>query len=234
MVTGLKQKAKLQILPASWQATIGAEFKKPYIEKLRAFLKQEKQQGKILYPPSDAIFRAFELTPYEEVKVVILGQDPYHGPRQANGLCFSVSKGISLPPSLQNIYKELQRDLGIPPALHGDLSSWAKQGVLLLNSVLTVEQSLAAAHQGKGWEIFTDQVIAALNKREDPVIFVLWGNYAHKKGAHIDGSHHIILKTVHPSPLSAHRGFLGCGHFSQINEHLQRLGKSPINWQLPP
>lgn len=220
-------------LEASWKTVLIQEFAMPYMLALRKFLQQEKLQQKTIYPKSKDIFRAFALTPLEQVRVVILGQDPYHGVNQAHGLCFSVKPGVQLPPSLINIYKELQRDLGITPVKHGFLESWAKQGVLLINSVLTVEHGKAASHQGKGWEQFTDKVIALLNERLEPVIFVLWGNYAQQKGKIIDTKKHIVLTTTHPSPLSAHRGFLGCGHFSKINEYLTSWGQQPINWQLP-
>lgn len=220
-------------LESSWKAQLAEEFNKPYMQQLRAFLVQQKQAKKVIYPKGDDIFHAFALTPFEEVKVVIIGQDPYHGPYQAHGLCFSVRPGVKIPPSLQNIYKELEQDLQIKPVKHGFLEPWAKQGVLLLNSVLTVEQGLAASHQNKGWEQFTDEVIAKLNAREKPVIFVLWGSHAQRKGAHIDTRRHTVLKSAHPSPLSAHRGFLGCKHFSTINTILAKEGLQPINWQLP-
>ena len=219
-------------LEPSWQQALASEFNAPYMIALKDFLRQEKAAKKIIYPNSKEIFAAFALTPLEQVRVVILGQDPYHGVGQAHGLCFSVAAGVALPPSLLNIYKELNRDLGIPPAKHGHLACWAKQGVLLLNSVLTVEQGKAASHQGRGWEKFTDRVIATLNARQDPIIFVLWGSYAQQKGQVIAVDRHVVLKAAHPSPLSAHRGFLGCGHFSKINEYLTRWGKKPINWQV--
>ena len=219
-------------LDTGWKTALAAEFSMPYMASLREFLTQEKASKRIIYPKGADIFRAFDLTPLEKVRLVILGQDPYHGVNQAHGLCFSVRPGVSLPPSLLNIYKELERDLGIKPAKHGNLESWARQGVLLLNSVLTVEQGKAASHQGKGWEKFTDNVIALLNDRPYPIIFVLWGNYAQKKGQVIDVKRHVILTAAHPSPLSAHRGFFGCGHFSKINEYLKRWGEEPINWQL--
>lgn len=220
-------------LEASWKIQLLDEFEAPYMTSLRQFLKQQKQQNKIIYPKGNDIFRAFELSPYHLTKVVILGQDPYHGPNQAHGLSFSVPTGIRPPPSLTNIFKEIQNDLGIMPPKHGCLEYWARQGVLLLNSVLTVEQQLAASHQSKGWEQFTDRVIEVLNQRPKPIIFALWGNYAQQKGKLIDTRKHIVLKTTHPSPLSAHRGFLGCRHFSKINEHLQKIGSQPIDWRLP-
>jgi len=224
--------AEIKLEP-SWKNFLAAEFTKPYMLALRNFLRREKEGKKIVYPKGTEIFHAFELTPIEKVKVVILGQDPYHGVNQAHGLCFSVKPGVQLPPSLVNIYKELERDLGVKPVKHGYLESWAKQGVLLLNSVLTVEQGKAASHQGQGWEQFTDQVIALLNARQYPIIFVLWGSYAQQKGQVIDVKRHVVLSAAHPSPLSAYRGFFGCGHFSKINEYLKRWGEEPINWQLP-
>jgi len=217
----------------SWQAVLAEQFQQPYMLALKEFLKEQKAQRKIIYPHSDNWFHALETTPLDDVKVVILGQDPYHQPGQAHGLCFSVMPGVKVPPSLVNIYKELESDLGLPRADHGYLESWAQQGVLLLNSVLTVEESSAGAHQGKGWEIFTDQIIQAVNQHCDNVVFLLWGSYAQKKGACIDQERHLVLKAPHPSPLSAHRGFLGCQHFSQANQYLQKQGKAPINWQLP-
>ena len=220
-------------LENSWKLQLIEEFSKPYMQTLKQFLQQEKQARKIIYPKGNDIFNAFKLTPFDTVKVVILGQDPYHGPNQAHGLCFSVMPGVRIPPSLVNIYKELQQDLGITPVKHGCLESWAKQGVLLLNSVLTVENGLAASHQGKGWERFTDQVIVKLNAREKPVIFVLWGSYAQRKGEFINQQRHYVLKSAHPSPLSASRGFFGNKHFSTINKILVSEGMEPINWQLP-
>jgi uracil-DNA glycosylase len=220
-------------LESSWKEALAEEFSMPYMMTLRKFLQQEKTDKKIIYPKGPDIFRAFELTHLEKVRVVILGQDPYHGVNQAHGLCFSVKPGVQLPPSLINIYKELERDLGIKPVKHGFLESWAKQGVLLLNSVLTVEHGKAASHQGRGWEQFTDKVVELLNARPYPIIFVLWGSYAQQKGQVIDVKRHVVLTSTHPSPLSAHRGFLGCGHFSKINEYLKRWGEEPINWQLP-
>ncbi len=217
----------------SWQAVLGDQFQQPYMQQLKAFLREQKNLKKVIYPHSDHWFKALETTPLSEVKVVILGQDPYHQPGQAHGLCFSVQAGVKTPPSLVNIYKELQRDLCIPPAQHGFLESWANQGVLLLNSVLTVEESSAASHQGKGWEQFTDAVIAAVNAQCEHVVFLLWGSYAQKKGAVIDRQRHLVLQAPHPSPLSAHRGFLGCGHFSQANAYLSEHGRQPIDWRLP-
>lgn len=220
------------MLEESWQRVLGSEFEKPYMQQLRDFLRREKDQKKIIYPKSTNIFQAFALTPFDKVKVVILGQDPYHGPGQAHGLCFSVQTGVALPPSLQNIYKELKTDLNIPPAREGCLENWAKQGVLLLNSVLTVEKGSAGSHQGKGWETFTDQVVTVLNAQKNGLVFLLWGAYAQKKGQHIDASRHCVLKTTHPSPFSAHQGFLGSRHFSAANTYLQQQGKTSIDWRV--
>jgi uracil-DNA glycosylase len=220
-------------IEASWKNQLADEFCKPYMQKLKQFLQQEKQARKIIYPKGDHIFNAFNLTPFDEVKVVILGQDPYHGPNQAHGLCFSVMPGVNIPPSLLNIYKELKNDLNVQPVRHGCLESWAKQGVLLLNTVLTVEQGKAGSHQGKGWEQFTDQVIIKLNARQKRIIFVLWGKYAENKGKLIDQDRHTILKSAHPSPLSAFHGFFGSKHFSIINTLLAAEHIEPIHWQLP-
>ncbi|MEH6577537.1 MAG: uracil-DNA glycosylase [Amphritea sp.] len=217
----------------SWQPYLGAELDVPYMHKLKQFLYQQQVDKKVIYPDSVNWFHALEITPLDQVKVVILGQDPYHQPDQAHGLCFSVRPGIKTPPSLVNIYKELHSDLGVVPVGHGYLENWAQQGVLLLNSVLTVEQSLAASHQGKGWETFTDKVIATVNKQCEGVVFMLWGSYAQKKGAVIDTHRHCVLQAAHPSPLAAYRGFFGCKHFSQANQYLQLVGKPPIDWQLP-
>ena len=224
-------------LHASWQAVIGDEFNKPYMQTLRAFLQQEKASGNIIYPPSPLIFNAFNHTPFDKVRVVIIGQDPYHGQdskgqAQAHGLSFSVPQGVALPPSLQNIYKEIADDLNIKMSKTGDLTPWANQGVLLLNATLTVEQAKAGSHQGKGWETFTDAAITALNTQRENLVFVLWGSYAQKKGAFIDEKKHLVLKSVHPSPLSAHRGFFGNRQFSTINQYLIQQGQTPINWQL--
>lgn len=220
-------------LDPSWLNVLGEEFDQPYMQQLREFLKQQKNSGKVIYPPGSQWFSAFNDTPFDKVRVVILGQDPYHGPNQAHGLCFSVLPGVKVPPSLVNIYKELESDLGIEKPKHGCLTSWAKQGVLLLNATLTVEQANAGAHQGKGWEQFTDQAIRAINDQCDAVVFLLWGSHAQKKGAFIDQSRHLVLKSVHPSPLSAYRGFLGCKHFSATNDYLRQQGMQPIDWQLP-
>lgn len=217
----------------SWRKVLDGEFRKPYMAQLRQFLQAEKQAGKCIYPPGPQIFNAFNSTPFDRVKVVILGQDPYHGAGQAHGLCFSVMPGVRIPPSLKNIYKELQSDLGIAPAHHGCLQPWAEQGVLLLNATLTVEDSKAGAHQGQGWEQFTDAAIHALAEQRDGLVFILWGSYAQKKGAFIDGNRHLVLKGPHPSPLSAHRGFFGTRPFSQANTWLQQHGQAPIEWALP-
>jgi uracil-DNA glycosylase len=217
----------------SWKRRLLSQFQQPYMQQLRQFLQQQKELGKIIFPKGNEYFNAFNLTPFEQVKVVILGQDPYHGPNQAHGLCFSVQPGVALPPSLLNIFKELQRDLHIPMPNHGNLTHWAEQGVLLLNAVLTVEQGKAAAHQGKGWEQFTDAVIRELNDHREGIVFMLWGSYAQKKGQFIDRKKHCVLQAPHPSPLSAHRGFLGCGHFSKANEYLQKRGMEPIDWVVP-
>lgn len=217
----------------SWMRMVGAEFDKPYMRALRTFLSEEKQQGKIIYPRGAQIFNAFNHTHFDDVKVVLLGQDPYHGPGQAHGLCFSVRPGIKPPPSLVNIFKEINSDLGIPVPGHGCLDAWSKQGVLLLNSVLTVEQANAGSHAGKGWETFTDKVIETLNDQRDGLVFLLWGSYAQKKGQLIDESKHLVLKAPHPSPLSSHRGFFGCKHFSRTNQYLKSIAKTPIDWSLP-
>jgi len=223
-------------LHPSWQAVIGDEFKKPYMQNLKGFLKQEKADGKVIYPPSPLIFNAFNHTPFDQVRVVIIGQDPYHGQEkgqpQAHGLSFSVPQGVDLPPSLQNIFKEISADLNIQMSRNGDLTPWADQGILLLNATLTVEQAKAGSHQNKGWEQFTDAAISALNKHHDGLVFVLWGSYAQKKGSMIDIQRHLVLKSVHPSPLSAHRLFFGNHQFSSINHYLSQHGKTPINWAL--
>jgi uracil-DNA glycosylase len=224
-------------LDPTWLKPLEAEFDTDYMAALRAFLVAERAAGKRIFPRGGEWFRALDLTPLDQVRVVILGQDPYHGPGQAHGLCFSVRPGVRIPPSLVNIYKELHSDLGIVPARHGFLEHWARQGVLLLNSVLTVEQGKAAAHQGRGWERFTDAVIRLVNERPEPVVFMLWGSYAQKKAAFVDsidrGGRHLVLRAPHPSPLSAHTGFLGCGHFSKANAFLTSRGEQPIDWALP-
>jgi uracil-DNA glycosylase len=219
-------------LDPSWQAHIGAEFDKPYMQTLKTFLQQEKAAGKTIFPPGPLIFNAFNHTPFDKVRVVIIGQDPYHGPGQAHGLSFSVPPGVALPPSLMNIFKEIQADLGVGMSGSGDLTAWADQGVLLLNATLTVQLANAGSHQNRGWEQFTDAAIAALNQHREGLVFVLWGSYAQKKGAMIDPNKHLVLKSVHPSPLSAHRGFFGNHQFSNINQYLSSKGQTPINWQL--
>jgi uracil-DNA glycosylase len=220
-------------LEQSWLNVLGDEFDKPYMIELKAFLLAEKKVGKVIYPPADLWFNALNTTPFDRVKVVILGQDPYHGPGQAHGLCFSVQRGVAPPPSLVNMFKELQSDVGIARPNHGNLQHWAEQGVLLLNSVLTVEQAQANAHQGRGWENFTDACIAHINREREGVVFLLWGSYAQRKGQLIDRSRHCVLEAPHPSPLSAHRGFLGCKHFSKTNTYLEARGERPIDWALP-
>lgn len=220
-------------LEPSWKAVLEDEFAKDYMQSLRSFLRQEKHRGKIIYPSGSDYFRAMNLTPFDQVKVVILGQDPYHGPGQAHGLSFSVLPNVAIPPSLVNMYKELESDLGITAARHGCLEHWAKQGVLLLNSVLTVEHRQAASHQGRGWEIFTDRIVAQLNERREHIVFMLWGSYAQKKGRIIDTSRHLVLQSAHPSPLSAYRGFFGSKPFSRANDYLTGHGLSPVQWQLP-
>lgn len=222
---------KLQLDP-SWLDVLQGELEKPYMQELEAFLLSEKQQGKVIYPSGDLIFNALNSTPLDKVKVVILGQDPYHGPNQAHGLCFSVLPGTPFPPSLKNIFKEIERDLGLPHPEHGCLQSWADQGILLLNATLTVQQANAGSHQGKGWEAFTDKVIEIVNEQCEGIVFLLWGSYAQKKGQLIDIGKHHVLKSPHPSPLSAHRGFMGNGHFSLTNKWLESKGKTAIDWSL--
>lgn len=218
------------LIGESWKNVLIQEFEKPYMSALRQFLVEEKSRYRI-FPPGSLIFNAFNQTPFDEVKVVILGQDPYHGAGEAHGLCFSVQPGIRKPPSLVNIFKELEDDLGIPPPRDGDLTSWAKQGVLLLNATLTVRQDQAGSHQNKGWEQFTDEAIRQLSTLRDGLIFVLWGKFAEAKAVLIDGSKHFILTAPHPSPFSANRGFFGCRHFSRINELLRQMGKKEIDWR---
>ncbi len=219
-------------LEENWLRHLAPEFDKRYMKALKQFLLQEKSASKTVYPDDQNIFAAFNHTPFGEAKVIILGQDPYHGPGQAHGLSFSVPKGIRTPPSLKNIYKEINRDLCLPIPSHGYLEGWADQGVLLLNSVLTVEQANAGSHQGKGWETFTDAAVAALNENRENLVFLLWGSYAQKKGRVIDGTKHLILTSPHPSPLSAHRGFIGNGHFSAANEYLAKTGQQQIDWSV--
>jgi uracil-DNA glycosylase len=217
-------------LEASWKRRLESEFEQPYMGELRGFLLQRKQAGAVIYPPGPLIFNALDSTPFDRVKVVVLGQDPYHGPGQAHGLCFSVREGVAPPPSLVNIFQELADDIGCPAPASGDLQPWAEQGVLLLNAVLTVERGRAGAHQGKGWERFTDRVVAELNRGREGLVFMLWGSYAMKKGSVIDRNRHLVLTAPHPSPLSAHRGFFGCRHFSSANAWLEKQGQAPIRW----
>ena len=221
------------LLPKDWQGLLAPEFDQSYMLALQSFLSAEQMQGKAIYPPADQIFTAFNLTPLKNVKVIILGQDPYHGPDQAHGLSFSVPSSVKkLPPSLKNIYKELNTDLGLPIATTGDLTPWAKQGVLLLNAMLTVERKNAGSHQKQGWETFTNKVIELLSAHCENVVFVLWGAYAQKKEALIDKNKHLVLKGIHPSPLSAHRGFFGSKPFSHINQYLVEHERVEIDWQL--
>ena len=224
---------KIRLEP-SWKAKVGDWLLRPEMQALAVFLREQKAQGARIFPPGPQIFAAFDATPFDAVKVVVLGQDPYHGAGQAHGLSFSVPPGVPVPPSLLNIFKELQRDLGIAPPDHGCLLPWARQGVLLLNAVLSVEEGRAGAHQGKGWEGFTDHVIETLARDREGLVFLLWGSYAQAKGRIIDARRHRVLKAPHPSPLSAHRGFIGCGHFSATNEYLQWRGTAPVDWALPP
>ena len=220
-------------LPPCWATRVGAYLERTDMQALAAFLRAEKAGGKRVHPPGRQMFAALDAVPFEAARVVILGQDPYHGPGQAHGLSFSVPPGVAIPPSLLNIFKEIERDLGLPMPRHGCLQHWAAQGVLLLNSVLSVEEGRAGSHAGKGWEGFTDEVIAALSREREGLVFLLWGSYAQKKGELIDRQRHCVLKAPHPSPLSAHRGFLGCGHFGKTNRWLQGRGSNPIDWSLP-
>jgi len=217
-------------LEASWKRHLADEFSQRYMIELREFLLERKRAGAVIYPPGPLIFNALDSTPFDQVKVVILGQDPYHGPGQAHGLCFSVRDGVELPPSLRNIFREIEDDLGCRCPASGNLQSWADQGVLLLNAVLTVERGRAGAHQGKGWERFTDRVVTELNEHRDGLVFMLWGSHAMKKGAVIDRDRHLVLTAPHPSPLSAQRGFFGCRHFSKANAWLAKRGEKPIEW----
>lgn len=218
--------------PPCWQAVLAPLLEQPYMLQLKSFLQQQKKQKKIIYPHSSQWFAAFHLTLLAQVKIVILGQDPYHAPGQAHGLCFSVPKGVAIPPSLVNIYRELHTDVNAPIASHGNLEEWAKQGVLLLNAILTVERNQAASHRNRGWEQFTDEVIRIVSTRQKNVAFLLWGRYAQSKATLIDDAKHCILTAAHPSPLSAAKGFLGCRHFSRANEFLRQTGSQVINWQL--
>lgn len=221
-------------LAPSWKARVGDYLLREDMQALSAFLRQRHAAGARIHPPASRLFAALDATPFEDVSVVILGQDPYHGPGQAHGLCFSVRPGVPVPPSLDNIFKELHADLGVARPDHGCLLPWAARGVLLLNSVLTVEEGQPGSHAGKGWEGFTDHVVATLDREREDLVFLLWGSYAQKKGAMIDRQRHRVLKAPHPSPLSAHRGFLGCRHFSATNDFLKRRGRAPIDWSLPP
>lgn len=220
-------------LDPSWKALLSGEFEQAYMQQLGDFLRAEKAAGKVIFPPGPQMFNALNSTPFDKVKVVVLGQDPYHGPGQAHGLSFSVPPGVRIPPSLLNIYKEIERDLGVAIPSHGCLQSWAEQGVLLLNATLSVQQANAGSHQNKGWEQFTDRIVQQLSEQREGLVFLLWGSYAQKKGRVIDAQKHCVLKSVHPSPLSAHRGFLGCGHFSATNNYLLQRGQSPIDWSVP-
>jgi uracil-DNA glycosylase len=217
-------------LEPNWKVRLESEFGQPYMIALRQFLLERKRAGAIIYPPGPLIFNALNSTPFDAVKIVILGQDPYHGPGQAHGLCFSVQEGVALPPSLLNIFREIREDLGCAPPASGNLQAWAEQGVLLLNAVLTVERGQAGAHQGKGWERFTDRIVQELNDGREGLVFMLWGSHAMKKGARIDRDRHLVLTAPHPSPLSAHRGFFGCRHFSRANAWLEQHGQEPIRW----
>lgn len=219
-------------LEKSWKELLSSELKKPYMDDLWRFLDHEKQSGKDIYPASEHIFAALNLTPFDQVKVVILGQDPYHGPNQAHGLCFSVKAGVKIPPSLVNIFKELKDDLGITPPTQGCLDAWGKQGVLLLNNVLTVEDGKAGSHHLKGWEQFTDKIIELLNEKKENLVFILWGSPAQKKAQRVDPKKHFIIKSVHPSPLSSYRGFFGSKPFSQANTYLKSKKLGPIDWTL--
>ena len=216
-----------------WNPILRAELAKPYWPQLQQFVAGERARHPV-YPPAEEVFAALHLTPYAEVKVLILGQDPYHGPGQAHGLCFSVRPGVPPPPSLQNIVAELQADLGLDPPDHRCLDAWAAQGVLLLNTTLTVRARQAASHQGKGWEIFTDEVIRAVNAKPEPVVFVLWGAAARRKQALVDATRHVVIESAHPSPLSAHNGFFGSRPFSRANEALVAAGRTPVDWRIPP
>ena len=223
----------MQANDLNWQTTLAAEKQQPYFQELIGKVKQARADGKIVYPPSEEVFQAFVATALADIKVVILGQDPYHGPEQAHGLAFSVRTGVKIPPSLRNMYKELSSDIeGFQIPTHGNLNHWAEQGVLLLNTVLTVEAGQAHSHAKWGWERFTDKVVDVINQHQQNVVFLLWGSHAQKKGAMIDRSRHLVLDAVHPSPLSAHRGFFGCKHFSLTNQYLEETGQTPIHWQV--
>ena len=220
--------------PKTWESIINDEREKEYFQSVLTFVEQQRNSGKTIYPPQEQVFSAFDMTPFESVRVVILGQDPYHGANQAHGLAFSVLPGVKIPPSLRNMYKELAQDIeGFEIPSHGYLDAWASQGVLMLNTVLTVEEAKAHSHAKCGWEIFTDTIIAELNQRSEPIIFLLWGAHAQKKGQAIDADKHHVLVAPHPSPLSARRGFFGCQHFSMTNELLSSINQEPIDWTLP-
>ena len=230
-MSGAEDRVRLE---PSWKARVGDWFERDDMKALSAFLRERKAAGTRIFPPGPEIFAAFDATPFDDVRVVVLGQDPYHGAGQAHGLCFSVRPGVRVPPSLDNIFKEIQRDLGIARPAHGCLLPWARRGVLLLNAVLTVEEGRAGSHQGQGWEGFTDHVVDVLNREREGLVFMLWGSYAQAKGKVIDARRHRVLRSTHPSPLSAHRGFLGCGHFSAANQYLAHGGGAPMDWSLPP
>lgn len=218
-------------IEAGWKAALAGEFEQPYFEAIASFLRSEKAAGKVVYPPGGLIFNAFDSTPFDQVKVVILGQDPYHNPGEAMGLCFSVPRGVKVPPSLVNIYKELQADLGIPATGHGDLSSWTRQGVFLLNAMLTVERNRPQSHQNIGWQTYTDAVIRTLSERREGLVFMLWGNFARKKKTLIDTERHLVLESAHPSPLAGN-AFSGCRHFSKANAYLESKGVVPVDWRV--
>ncbi|HRD82229.1 MAG TPA: uracil-DNA glycosylase [Saprospiraceae bacterium] len=218
-------------IEAGWKAALAGEFEQPYFEAIASFLRSEKAAGKVVYPPGGLIFNAFDSTPFDQVKVVILGQDPYHNPGEAMGLCFSVPRGVKVPPSLVNIYKELQADLGIPAPGHGDLSSWTRQGVFLLNAMLTVERNRPQSHQNIGWQTYTDAVIRTLSERREGLVFMLWGNFARKKKTLIDTERHLVLESAHPSPLAGN-AFSGCRHFSKANAYLESKGAAPVDWRV--
>ena len=220
-------------MKTDWNPILRTEFEKPYWKELQDFVYGERSRVPV-FPPHEEVFAALHLTPHAEVKVLILGQDPYHGPGQAHGLCFSVRREVAVPPSLVNIYKELEADLGIAPPGHGNLEAWARQGVLLLNATLTVQAHKAGSHQGKGWETFTDEVIRAVNAKPERVVFILWGSFARKKKAFVDNARHVVIESPHPSPLSAHRGFFGSRPFSRANEALVAAGREPVDWSIPP
>jgi len=224
---------RVQLEPC-WKSRVGDYLQRPEMRALSEFLRGELARGRKIFPPPKRIFAALNATPFDQVKVVILGQDPYHGPNQAHGLCFSVLPGVPVPPSLENIFKEIERDLSIPHPDHGCLLPWARQGVLLLNATLTVQAHQAGSHQGKGWEGFTDAIVDQLNREREGLVFLLWGSYAQAKGKLIDTRRHLVLKAPHPSPLSAYRGFLGCGHFARANAYLREHGQTEIDWRLPP